>query len=314
MSLEDQDLVILQSKNGQSADKIVPRVSIGMPVYNGEPFIREALDSLLAQTFNDFELIISDNGSMDETEVICHEYAEKDKRIRYIRQPYNHGAIANFQFVLDEAVGDYFMWAAADDLQEPDFIDLLVTALDKDPSLVCVMSDVKNIGEAITNSGSVSVLDDIRIEKVRQNWPQVRRQFFRNPTSNIFFCIYGLFRRNKLKNIDLSYRNLHKYAFSSEIPLLAQVALNGKVASIPKPSKIYRRHYLSVYHHEQTNLETKDRIIGFGTVSVSLILIALRSYVSFYQKLILIGTVVTTGSRYTIRFVLRRLHKLTLPK
>jgi glycosyltransferase involved in cell wall biosynthesis len=92
-----------------------PKVSIGMPVYNGEKFIRSALDSLLAQTFTDFELIISDNASTDLTESICREYANKDRRIQYIRQAMNIGPVANFQFVLDAAVGDYFMWAAADD-------------------------------------------------------------------------------------------------------------------------------------------------------------------------------------------------------
>ncbi len=94
---------------------IPPVISIGMPVYNGARYIREALDSLLGQTFTDFELIISDNASIDNTEAICREYAAKDQRIRYIRQSQNLGASANFKFVLDEALGEYFMWAAYDD-------------------------------------------------------------------------------------------------------------------------------------------------------------------------------------------------------
>jgi glycosyltransferase involved in cell wall biosynthesis len=102
-----------------------PQVSIGMPVFNGEPFIREALNSLLAQTYSEFELIISDNASTDGTEAICREYAAKDKRIRYVRQPTNRGALANFQFVLDEAVGEYFMWAATDDLWDVRWIESL---------------------------------------------------------------------------------------------------------------------------------------------------------------------------------------------
>ena len=92
-----------------------PTVSIGMPVYNGEKFIEEALDSLLIQTFTDFELIISDNASTDATESICCNYAKRDSRIRYIRQTENLGALRNFQFVLNQANGDYFMWAACDD-------------------------------------------------------------------------------------------------------------------------------------------------------------------------------------------------------
>lgn len=105
--------------------KSTPKVSIGMPVYNGEKYIREALDSLLAQTFTDFELIISDNASIDTTSVICQEYARKDSRICYIRQSQNKGAVANFKFVLDEAVGEYFMWAAHDDVWLNNHIEVL---------------------------------------------------------------------------------------------------------------------------------------------------------------------------------------------
>lgn len=118
----------------------VPTVSIGMPVYNGERDIREALDSLLAQTFDDFELIISDNASTDGTEALCREYVVRDPRIRYIRQPANLGATANFKFVLDEARGEYFMWAACDDTRSPDFIELNLEFLLAHPAYVASTS------------------------------------------------------------------------------------------------------------------------------------------------------------------------------
>ncbi len=111
-----------------------PAVSIGMPVYNGERFIREALDSLLAQTFTDFELIISDNASTDATESICRNYEEQDSRIRYIRQRENLGALPNFQFVLNEASGEYFMWAACDDKWDRDWLTLLCNKLENTES------------------------------------------------------------------------------------------------------------------------------------------------------------------------------------
>tara|TARA_B110000438_G_scaffold169307_1_gene161796 strand:- start:5631 stop:6536 length:906 start_codon:yes stop_codon:yes gene_type:complete len=104
--------------------RIVPKVSIGMPVFNGEKFIRGALDSLLGQSFTDFELIISDNGSTDGSELICREYAARDQRIRYVRQETNLGAGFNFKFVLDEARSEYFMWAACDDTRSLDFIEV----------------------------------------------------------------------------------------------------------------------------------------------------------------------------------------------
>lgn len=102
-------------------------ISIGMPVYNGAQYIREALNSLLAQTFADFELIISDNASTDSTQSICEEYERRDPRIRYVRQSKNNGALANFQFVLDQAQGEYFMWAAADDLWDKHWIEKVYT-------------------------------------------------------------------------------------------------------------------------------------------------------------------------------------------
>lgn len=101
----------------------ISTISIGMPVYNGAQYIREALNSLLAQTFTDFELIISDNASTDATQSVCEEYARRDPRIRYVRQSENRGALANFQFVLDQAQGEFFMWAAADDLWENNWIE-----------------------------------------------------------------------------------------------------------------------------------------------------------------------------------------------
>jgi len=108
-----------------------PLVSIGMPVYNGEKFICGALDSLLVQTLVDFELIISDNASIDATESICRNYAEQDSRIRYIRQCKNLGSSANFQFVLNEASGEYFMWAACDDKWSLDWIEKLHQAIEE---------------------------------------------------------------------------------------------------------------------------------------------------------------------------------------
>jgi len=110
------------SENGAQETRHPPLVSIGMPVYNGEAFIREALDSLMAQTFADFELIISDNASTDKTANICREYAKYDKRIRFFRHLKNKGAFSNFKFVLNKSIGTYFMWAASDDLFSKDWI------------------------------------------------------------------------------------------------------------------------------------------------------------------------------------------------
>lgn len=106
-----------------------PKVSIGFAVFNGEKTIQKALNSILSQTFKDFELIISDNASSDNTEKICEMYKLKDTRIKYIRQNKNIGAAANYKYVLSQAEGEYFMWAAADDWHSEDFLELNVKAL-----------------------------------------------------------------------------------------------------------------------------------------------------------------------------------------
>ena len=118
-----------------------------MPVYNSEKFIRNALDSLLSQTFRDFELIISDNASTDSTSAICLEYAGRDTRIRYIYQNKNMGGKWNFNFVLQEASCKYFMWAAVDDYWFPTFIEKNIKVLESNNKIVCSTSQVKPYGE-----------------------------------------------------------------------------------------------------------------------------------------------------------------------
>lgn len=112
-----------------------PVVSIGLPVYNGEPHLRDALASLLGQSYRNIELIVSDNGSTDGSAQICREFAAGDERVRYFRQPRNLGAGYNFGFVLEQAVGEFFMWAACDDLWDPDWIAKLLSALAGDAAL-----------------------------------------------------------------------------------------------------------------------------------------------------------------------------------
>ena len=123
-----------------------PKLSIGMPIYNAEKFLRSRLDSLLSQTFTDFELIISDDASVDSTSEICREYISKDKRVQYIRQEKNIGGINNFHFVLHKAKGEYFFWAAQDDVILPGFIEKNLEVL-KNEKIVCSASQVKYYGE-----------------------------------------------------------------------------------------------------------------------------------------------------------------------
>lgn len=114
----------------------MPRVSIGMPVYNGERFIRQSIESLLAQTFGDFEFVITDNASTDGTEAICREYVAKDKRVRYVRNQRNLGGPGNFRRVFELCSGEYHKWSTADDFWDPTVIEKSVAILDREPDVI----------------------------------------------------------------------------------------------------------------------------------------------------------------------------------
>jgi glycosyltransferase involved in cell wall biosynthesis len=111
----------------------VPGLSVGLAVYNGENYLAESLDALLGQSYEDFELIISDNASTDSTDDICLRYAKQDSRIRYIRQPRNIGLAPNHNFVFGQARGELFKWASHDDLYARDLLQHCVAALDENP-------------------------------------------------------------------------------------------------------------------------------------------------------------------------------------
>lgn len=122
-----------------------PTVSIGMPVFNGQMYVAQAIESILHQTFSDFELIISDNASKDSTAEICEQYAQKDDRIKFVRQETNLGVFNNFANVLDRARGTYFMWAGCDDIRSPDYLESCIDVFRSDPACVSVFSGYRVI-------------------------------------------------------------------------------------------------------------------------------------------------------------------------
>jgi glycosyltransferase involved in cell wall biosynthesis len=117
-----------------------PRLTVGLPVYNGENYLAESLEALLGQTYQDYELIISDNASTDGTAEICHRYEKQDARIRYIRQPHNIGCAPNHNYLVAQARGELFKWASHDDLYARDLLERCVDALDKFPHVVLAHS------------------------------------------------------------------------------------------------------------------------------------------------------------------------------
>ena len=143
-----------------------PRVSIGLPVHNGENYLAEALDSILNQTFTDFELIISDNCSTDGTSAICQGYAARDARIRYERRSANLGAVGNFNYVFEVARGEYFKWAAHDDVCEPRFLEACVDILDANPA----------VAWCHTRSDMVDASGRTLLDRLPEDAPELARQ------------------------------------------------------------------------------------------------------------------------------------------
>jgi glycosyltransferase involved in cell wall biosynthesis len=131
-----------------AAKSAPPLVGVGMPVYNGERFLAEAVESVLRQSFADFELVISDNASNDRTGEICKSYAAADPRIRYFRNEVNVGALPNFNRVYELSRGKYFKWAAHDDVLKPDFLGRCVAALEAAPDAAVCQSAIEYIDES----------------------------------------------------------------------------------------------------------------------------------------------------------------------
>lgn len=240
-----------QNKNGMA----IPMVSIGLPVYNGAMYIREALDSVMAQTYQDFEVIISDNASSDETQAICIDYCGRDSRIRYVRQSQNLGGHWNFNFVVQEAEGALFTWLAHDDILEPNFLAESVKYMTRWPETVLVAGDFKIIGEDGTELGIE------KLEKIRGHieWNKRCVEFFKYPISNVFFCIYGMMRADICKSIFQTILE-PKIMTGSELPILARFAVLGEIASIPDVLRKYRRHAASIYMSEVAEISKRPML------------------------------------------------------
>lgn len=210
----------------------IPRVSVGMPVFNGEMFLEKTLESLLSQTFKDFEIIISDNASTDRTEEICRAYASQDARIRYCRSSVNRGAAWNHNHVFELARGEYFKWQSHDDLCAPEFLQRCVSALDQDPGVILCYSwaqiaDQK--GEILRNFRS-------QMARMDSSYPHQR---FHDAICQEHYCceIYGLSRTSTLRKTSL----IGNYTGSDRM-LLAELALLARFHEIPEYLFINRDH------------------------------------------------------------------------
>lgn len=220
----------------------IPRLSIGMAVYNGEKYLAQSLDSLLAQTYRDFELIISDNASTDATEAICRRYAAADARVRYVRQPENCGSNENFNRAFRLGRGELFKWAAHDDLHDPTFLERCVGVLDRDPSVVAVHTRTAEIGPAGERllrkiDGQLKPYNTAGPAELATSTAAHRR--FRDVllTQGWGVRTFGVFRRNVLERT-----GLFKPHFGWEKIMMAELALMGRFHLIDEPLFLQRVH------------------------------------------------------------------------
>lgn len=209
-----------------------PKVSLCMPVYNGENYVRAALDSILAQTFTDFELIVTDNASTDATGEIVSAYAERDSRIRYVRNQQNVGAAKNYNLGYEMARGEYLKWCAHDDMISENFLEVLVKALDEnqDASLA--------FGQVVFIDSNGGTLPSTGFEMPPFADADAVKRFFRAMSHHgTNFPIFGLYRMSALKRT-----TLHRPYYSSDRALLAEMAMLGRFVRAPEATFFNREH------------------------------------------------------------------------
>lgn len=227
-----------------------PRVSIGVPVYNGESYLACALDSMLGQTYGDFELIISDNASNDRTPEICREYAARDPRIRYLREEKNRGCAWNFNRVFEISGGEYFKWTAYDDVCGPTFLARTVEVLDKDPHVILATSVAALIdaqGELVPDEGNEDTAGREPPGKSAKltctpdrgfGSPKPHRRYRDILLHEVWgHQFYGLIRADVLRNT-----GLHRPYCLAEKVLLAELALRGRFCVVPELLMFIRWH------------------------------------------------------------------------
>ncbi|NOY43802.1 MAG: glycosyltransferase family 2 protein [Planctomycetes bacterium] len=211
--------------------KFDPLVSIGLPVYNGGLYLAEAIESLLGQTFRDFELIISDNGSSDKTQSICERYASRDPRVRYYREEENLGCAWNYNRVFELSRGKYFKWAADDDIHLPTFLAKTVEALDQNPEVLwcfCRHSHVGPDGQFLSgpSNNDASFLDPNGSDRTSSK-PHQRFQSILLAHSGL--DMYAIIRRDAFERTK-GFQSI----YGAEKVLVGELALLGKYHEIPE--------------------------------------------------------------------------------
>ena len=213
-----------------------------MPVFNGEKYLRQSIDSILSQTFHDFELIICDNASTDHTQVICKEYAARDERVIYHRNKQNVGGPKNYNKVFELSSGEYFKWAAYDDVLSPEFLRKYVSILDKDYSIVGCCCKTGRIDQ---NGNLLGYYNEGLLTRIGSVKPHER---FRDLIGLYYTTtpFHGVYRANSFAK---SQR--HGSYIGADRNLVAELSLMGRIYEIPECLFFWREHpdsYTSTFY------------------------------------------------------------------
>jgi glycosyltransferase involved in cell wall biosynthesis len=255
-----------------------PLLTILLPVFNGGEFLAEAVSSLLAQTYANFRLVISDNASNDQTSSICELYRQKDSRILYIRHSLNRGAYWNFAHFLPFVETPYFMWAACDDLWHPDFISLCLKQLISDSDIAVVSSLVVPFGVGLTTE-TCSQLSGLS----GQTCWQSRFGFLCQPEeygkANI---VYGIFRTSVVKSV--AQRRLFDECWGTDMLFVYRCLTYGKLLVLDQPLFYKRQASTACPEFVQTPSKPSEH----ERYAISAFLATLRRYWAYYWSYVLI--------------------------
>ena len=270
-------------------------VSIGMPIRNGGKYLELALKSILAQDYSNLEIIVSDNDSSDDTADIVKNYARQDSRITYYKHQNMVPAFDNFTSVLGRAQGQYFMWAAHDDIRSPDYISSLMTAHEKDSGLALAFGDLYVSGTP-GDKGQVNkyIFDNNNHKPLTRMWKTANMQCFH---------IYGLWRTSLLEKI-----KIHHCTWWPDMPILLAAASVGGFKYVPGPWF----SYYEVQKDHQERAEYQDARKNFNRVSGVLELIASSFLTVSSVSGILMGVigaafVASKQIQMTIGYIVRRI-------
>lgn len=217
----------------QGTERAVPRVGVGMPVYNGANFVAEAIESLLNQTFEDFELVICDNASTDETPEICLDYAATDRRVRYLRNRTNLGGGPNYRRVFELSRGEFFKIANHDDVSHPEFLERCVSVLDGNPEIVSaypLTADIDSNSQIIRKLPPSPQFESL--DPAARIWEAL--QFEREP-----MALFGVMRSEIIARTGLM-----PSCPSADRVWLAELLMHGRFIEVPEYLYLHREHPL----------------------------------------------------------------------